>query len=120
MIRVIKSFSFAFHGLKDCLLHEKNFKIQCLAAFLVVAAGFFFSLNSTEWLALLLCSAVVLSLEIINSAIEKLCNLVSPDFNLTIKKVKDMSAAAVLVSAIFSFLIGCLIFLPKLWTLFFR
>ncbi|MDE3183879.1 MAG: diacylglycerol kinase family protein [Bacteroidota bacterium] len=114
MMRVIKSFGWAFNGLKDCILHEKNFRIQYILALLVVIAGIFFSLSPTEWMIILLSFAMVLSFEIINSAIEKLCDLVSPDFNLTIKKVKDMSASAVLLSAIISFIIGCIIFLPKI------
>lgn len=118
-MRVIKSFGWAFTGLKDCILHEKNFRIQYVLAFLVVIAGFFLDLSSTEWMIILLCFAVVLSFEIINSAIEKLCDLVSPDFNLTIKKVKDMSASAVLLSAIITFIIGCIIFLPKIYSLIF-
>jgi diacylglycerol kinase len=116
-MRVIKSFGWAFNGLKDCFLHEKNFRIQYILAILVVIAGIFFSLSATEWMIILLSFAVVLSFEIINSAIEKLCDLVSPDFNLTIKKVKDMSASAVLLSAIISFIIGCIIFLPKIFAL---
>ena len=117
IMRVIKSFGWAFNGLKDCILHEKNFRIQYILALLVVIAGIFFSLSATEWMIILLCFSVVLSFEIINSAIEKLCDLVSPDFNLTIKKVKDMSASAVLLSAIISFIIGCIIFLPKIFVL---
>ncbi|HSN08016.1 MAG TPA: diacylglycerol kinase family protein [Hanamia sp.] len=116
-MRVIKSFGWAFNGLKDCILHEKNFRIQYILALLVVIAGIFFSLSATEWMIILLCFSVVLSFEIINSAIEKLCDLVSPDFNLTIKKVKDMSASAVLLSAIISLIIGCIIFLPRIFAL---
>jgi diacylglycerol kinase len=113
-MRVLKSFVFAFHGLKDCLLHEKNFQVQLVIALMVAAAGFFLSLSSIEWMIILICFAMVLSLEIINSAIEKLCDLVCPTFNLTIKKVKDMSASAVLFSAIITFIVGCIIFLPKI------
>ena len=91
-MRVIKSFGWAFNGLKDCILHEKNFRIQYVIALLVVIAGIFFSISTVEWMIILICFAMVLSFEIINSAIEKLCDLVSPEFNLTIKKVKDMSA----------------------------
>ncbi len=118
-MRVIKSFACAFDGLKDCILHEKNFRIQYIIAILIVIAGIFFSISVSEWMIILLCFAVVLSFEIINSAIEKLCDLVCPDFNLTIKKVKDMSASAVLLSAIIAFVIGCIIFLPKIYTLIF-
>ena len=119
-MRVIKSFGWAFNGLKDCILHEKNFRIQYVIALLVIIVGLFFSLSATEWMVLLLCFAVVLSFEIINSAIEKLCDLVCPQFNLTIKKVKDMSASAVFFSAIISFIIGCIIFLPKIVQLFYQ
>ncbi len=113
-MRVLKSFLFALRGLKDCFLHEKNFQIQFVISLLVVGAGFFFSISATEWIFILLCCAVVLSLEIVNSAIEKLCDLVCPTFNLTIKKVKDMSAAAVLLAAILSVIIACVIFIPKI------
>jgi diacylglycerol kinase len=119
MKRVLQSFVFAFNGLKDCILHEKNFQVQFVISIFVVALGFLFSISNAEWLVILICFAVVLSLEIINSAIEKLCDLVCPTFNLTIKKVKDMSASAVLFSAIISFIIGCIIFLPKIQQLFF-
>jgi diacylglycerol kinase len=118
-MRVIKSFANAFRGLKDCLIHEKNFQIQYVIALLAVGAGIFFSLSATEWMIILICFSVVLSFEIINSAIEKLCDLVCADFNLTIKKVKDMAASAVLLSAIITFIIGCIIFLPKIKSMFF-
>jgi diacylglycerol kinase len=117
-MRVIKSFGWAFNGLKDCILHEKNFRIQYVIALLVVIAGIFFSISTVEWMIILICFAMVLSFEIINSAIEKLCDLVSPEFNLTIKKVKDMSASAVLLAAIISFIVGCIIFLPRIFLLF--
>ena len=119
-MRVTDSFVNAFHGLRDCILHEKNFRIQYVIAILIVIAGIFFKLNATEWILILICFATVLSFEIINSAIEKLCDLVCPDFNLTIKKVKDMAASAVLLSAIISFIIGCIIFLPKIKMVFFH
>lgn len=117
-MRVTDSFVNAFHGLRDCILNEKNFRIQYVTALIVIVAGLFFSLSRTEWIVIFLCFAVVLSFEIVNSAIEKLCDLVCPDFNLTIKKVKDMSASAVLLAAIISFIIGCIIFVPKIAALF--
>jgi diacylglycerol kinase len=117
-MRVLKSFSFAFQGLKDCLLNEKNFRIQYVTALIILIAGIFFSLSNMEWISILVCFDLVLSFEIINSAIEKLCDLVCPSINPVIKKVKDMCAAAVLVSAIISFIIGCIIFIPKIKELF--
>ena len=118
-MRVFKSFSFAFQGLKDCIINEKNFRIQYVITLLVICLGIFFSLNAIEWMILLICFALVLSFEIINSAIEKLCDMVCPSIHPVIKKVKDMCAAAVLVSAIISFIVGCIIFMPKIKMLFF-
>jgi diacylglycerol kinase len=89
-----------------------------MVALVVTGAGIFFSLNSMEWISLMLCFALVLSFEMVNSAIEKLCDLVCPSINPVIKKVKDMCAAAVLLSAIISFIIGCIIFIPKIKGLF--
>jgi diacylglycerol kinase (ATP) len=106
--------------LKDCFLHEKNFQVQFIIAILVSGAGIYFSISSMEWMIILICFALVLSFEIINSAIEKLCNMVCPTFNLSIKKIKDMSASAVLFSAIISFIIGCIIFIPKIKLLLFK
>ncbi len=78
IMRVIKSFGWAFNGLKDCILHEKNFRIQYILALLVVIAGISLRFLLQNGLIILLCFALVLSFEIINSAIEKLCDLVCP------------------------------------------
>lgn len=117
-MRVLKSFVFAFQGLKDALQHEKNFQVECVMALLAGIAGFYFSLSPSEWCLLLLCSGLVLGTEIMNSAIEKLCNRVTMQKDPLIKKIKDLSAAAVLITAAFSFTIGCIIFLPKIKMLF--
>lgn len=111
---VMQSFKVAFEGLHDALLHERNFRIQVVVFILVIIGGFILQINATEWVFILLCAAVVLSTEIINSAIEKLCDFVSPDIHPLIKKIKDFSAAAVLVGAILSVIIGTIIFLPKI------
>lgn len=111
---VIQSFKFAFEGLRDALLHERNFRIQVVVFIFVIIAGFLFRINQTEWILILLCAAVVLSIEIINSAIEKLCDFVSPEIHPMIKKIKDFSAAAVLIGAIISLIVGIIIFLPKI------
>lgn len=101
-MRLPDSFANAFHGLRDCILHEKNFRIQYFIAILIAIAGAFFRISAMEWMVLTLCFSVVLGFEIMNSSIEKLCDLVCPDYNLVIKKVKDMAASAVLLAAIFS------------------
>ncbi|HEY9340610.1 MAG TPA: diacylglycerol kinase family protein [Hanamia sp.] len=113
-MRFLKSFLFALNGLRDAIRHEKNFQIQCIVALLVIIAGIFFSISAAQWIAILICIAMVLSFEIMNSAIEKLCDFVCPSINPAIKKIKDLSAGAVLLSAIISFIVGCIIFIPKI------
>lgn len=85
-----------------------------MAAWVVVFMGWFFNITKTEWILSLFCIALVLSLEAINSAIEYLVDLASPDFHPLAKKSKDIAAAAVLIAAIFALIIGLLIFLPYL------
>ena len=114
-----------FHSLKNALygvfsfFHtERNGRIQLIIALLVVIAGFFFKINSREWVTILLCIALVISLEMINSSIEKLSDIVDPNYNLVIKSVKDISAASVLWSTVISVVIGSVIFTPKIMELF--
>jgi diacylglycerol kinase len=112
-----KAFINAFSGIKYFFLHERNGKIQCAAAFAAIALSFFFHINISEWVAVLLCIGMVLSLEMLNSAIEKICDIVHSEYDPLIKIVKDVSAAAVLWSAIVSVVIGAIIFIPKIITL---
>ena len=109
-----QAFYCAFRGLQNFFLQERNGKIQLLIACSTVASAFAFHISSFEWIAMLLCIAAVLALEMLNAAIEKLCDLVHKDFHPTIKIVKDVSAAAVLWTSITSAVIGCIIFIPKI------
>lgn len=109
----VKSFKHAFNGLKILILEEHNSRIHTLAICLVIALGFILNVSSFEWLILVLCFCLVIVLEIINSAIENLCDLVTDDYHPRIKRIKDLSAAAVLTSAMASIIIGLIIFIPK-------
>lgn len=100
------------------MLRERNFKIQIAIGIGIMIAGIFFKLLPYEWIAILLCFGMVLSLEMLNSAIEKICNFICPDVNDSIKVIKDIAAGAVLIAAFISLLIGMLIFLPKICALF--
>jgi diacylglycerol kinase len=115
---LLLAFKNAFAGLALFFKNEKNGKIQVCISVIVVIAGLFFKISTSEWIAIIGCIALVLSLEMINSAIEKLANMVEPNYNLTIKAIKDISAGAVLWSALISIIIGALIFIPKLKILF--
>lgn len=106
------SFKAAFTGLYEGLKSQWNFKFHLLAACVVIALGFYFEVSKMEWCVLLLCCALVISLELINTAIELLCDFIEPSKNEKIRIIKDISAAGVLVSAIIALIIGILIFSP--------
>jgi len=110
MIKFIKGFGYAFSGIWQMLLHERNFKVHILALLIVLSAGFYFHITSSEWLIVLLISALVLALEAINTAIEKLCDVYTTETHPQIKSIKDIAAGAVLISAIFAFIIAIIIF----------
>lgn len=96
------------------LFVERNFTIHIIAAFTAIAFCLFLNVSDIEFVIVLICIAMVIAFEIINSAIEKLCDIVEPNRSEKIKIIKDMSAAAVLIVAIASFVIGIIIFFPKL------
>jgi len=111
------SFKYAFNGIKELIDNEHNFWIHLCATFLVIVAGFLFKVSTLEWLAIVFGIGFVITLEAINSSIEKLSDFVSPDKNDHIKKVKDLAAAGVLISSATALIIGLIIFLPKIFTL---
>ena len=114
----IKSFIYAFNGFRVMWIEEHNFRIHILATALVLVASIIFKISTIEWLAVVFAIGFVISFEIINSAIENIADMISPEKNNKIKKIKDISAAGVLVSAITAFVIGIIIFLPKIINLF--
>jgi diacylglycerol kinase len=111
----IKSFIYALNGLKLAWQSEVHIRIHTLATVLVLGAGCYYKVSSVEWLALLGCIGLVWVAELINSALEELVDLVSPEWNAKAGKVKDVAAAAVLVASIIAAVIGAMIFIPKVW-----
>lgn len=112
------SFKYAFEGIIHASKGERNFRFHLFAAILVLVAGIFSQISLIEWIILILCISVMLSLELINSALERVVDLASPEIHDFAKQAKDMSAAAVLVFACASAIIGILIFLPKWMEIF--
>ena len=106
----IKSLGYAFSGLRKAWTEQSNLRIHSWVMVLAVALGFYFKIHSWEWCAIILLGALVISLELINSAIENLTDLITREQNPLAGKVKDISAAAVLVAAVASILIGIIIF----------
>ena len=113
-----KSALYALNGLRILFLEEHNSRIHIAIVIVVVTAGFLLKISNTEWLVICIVIALVFSLEIINSAIENICDYISPQWSEVIKKVKDLAAAAVFVSSVISVICGAIIFLPKLYNLF--
>ena len=114
MNRFIKSVGYALRGIKYCLATGKNFRIQLVVALIVIGMGIALQCTAIEWLVLLLCIGIVLSLEMMNSAIEKSCDMQQTGVHPTIKIIKDMAAGAVLLMSVVSAICGAIIFLPKL------
>ena len=109
------SFKYAFAGIFYAIRNERNFKVQLFAAVFIITVAYILKVNNLEWAILLICIALVLSLELINSAIEKICDLVHPEQNSKIKIIKDVAAGAVLLSAFIAAIIGAIILLPKIF-----
>lgn len=117
-MKLIKSFTCALAGIKACFNSESNFRIHVVAAIVAIVVSMLLHISSTEWIAICFCIAFVIVMEMMNTAIEKLCDMVHAEKHPVIKKVKDIAAGAVLVSAFFSLITACIIFLPKIITYF--
>lgn len=118
MKKLLRSFGFAFNGIKLAVRTQLNFRIHLIATLLVTGAGFYFRLSAGEWKWIALCITLVLTSELVNTALEVLTDLVSPGHNPKAGMVKDIAAAAVLITAFFSVVIALIIFLPKIAALF--
>jgi undecaprenol kinase len=113
-----KSMQYAFFGLKHIIKREQNFRLQLIFAILVSGFGFYVKLTKNEWIAVIILISAVLILEIINSALEQVIDIIKPRLHGQVKLVKDMMAAAVLVTAMSALVIGLIIFYPYLVEIF--
>lgn len=114
MKKIINSFSYAINGLKYTFKTQLNFKIHCLAATAAVILGLILGLNQNEWLWIIFSISLVVILELVNTSIEMLVDLVSPERHPKAGAIKDIAAAAVLIAALTALIIGLFIFVPKL------
>ena len=113
MNKRIKSFLYAFRGIFDLLSgRHPNALIHLLAIIVVTIAGFYFGLERSGWVAVVLCFGLVLALEAVNSAIEYVVDLASPERHPLAGKAKDMAAGAVLIGAIAAVVVAGIIFWP--------
>lgn len=116
--QLILSFRFAFAGIFHALRFNQNLRIHCVIAILVVIASIFFKVNPFEMGILGVMILLVISLEMINTAIEEMVNLIANDHRKEAKIAKDVSAGMVLVAAIGSVVVGILIFTPYILRFF--
>ncbi|HLS95227.1 MAG TPA: diacylglycerol kinase family protein [Sphingobacterium sp.] len=114
----IKSFTHAFAGMKIFFV-EHNARIHVAAAVVVLVAGFVLGLSAYEWTAIVFAIGLVLVSEIWNTAIEHMADFMTQERNPRIKRIKDLGAAGVLLSALFAVAVGLIVFLPKLSALLF-
>ena len=112
--RLVNSFKYAWQGIKQAYKGEQNLKIHTFIAILVVVFGFFLKISYIEWLVCLLLIGLVLMSEFINTAIEYVVDLASPEVHPLAKAAKDTASAGVLMMAIISAIIGLIIFIPKI------
>ncbi len=112
------SFSFAFSGLFTLIREEPNALIHLLVLILVIIAGIVFGISGADWIAIAIVSGMVIASECFNTSIENLSDFVTPGKDDRIKRVKDLAASGVLVSAIIAVIVGMFIFIPELVRLF--
>jgi diacylglycerol kinase len=115
---ILESLGFAFRGIFRAIVKERNVKIHLLATIIVIILGFALKISSLEWLILILTISVVISAEIFNTSLEAFANLMRARLNLDYYEtywVRNFSAAAVLITALGAFIIGLIIFLPKIF-----
>lgn len=108
------SFKYAFSGIKLCIKDEQNMLIHFTVATLVIICGFIFKISKIEWIICLMLIGIVMMMELLNTAIENVCDAVTDKENKYIKIAKDTAAGAVLVISIISAIIGLMIFIPRL------
>jgi diacylglycerol kinase (ATP) len=114
LVNRIKSIGFALKGAFLLIRTEASIKLQVFIAIVMTAAGFYFEISNIEWILQIFAIALVLGIEGMNTAVEKLSDFVQPEFDVKIGFIKDISAGAVMLVSIGSTIIGLIIYLPKI------
>lgn len=113
--RLIKSFQYAFRGLAKVFREEQNLRVQVTAGVFAFVLALYLGINSTEWCILIVVSTIVLLMEIVNSAVERVTDVLKPRIHTYVKEVKDIMAAAVMLASILAVIVGIIIFYPYLF-----
>src|SRR3989339_450498 len=114
-IRTIpQSFGYAFEGIKTAIKNEPNFRIHLLVGTFAIVVAMMLNFTPNEWLILISTISFVLFLELINTSLEAIVNMISPERQANAKVAKDVAAAAVLIASILALIVGATLFTPKL------
>ena len=116
--KFINSFKYPISGLKYAYRNEQNLAVDVGVALIVCILAFVFKVSAHEWALLALTIGLVLSMELVNTALEAIVDLVTEEYHPLAKVAKDTAAAAVLVMAIVAIVVGVIIFLPRIISLF--
>lgn len=109
-----KAFVYAWQGLRTLVKEEHNARLHMVVAFIAIVAGILLRISGLEWCLIAICIGMVISAEAMNSAVEALADRLSGDYDPLIGKAKDYGAAAVILLAVVSVVVGMIIFIPKL------
>jgi undecaprenol kinase len=113
MRKFIQSFGYAWNGIRHGIGAEQNAKLHLVSAIIVIVAGFMTGLSQSEWFIVIILICGMLALELMNSAVERVVDLLTTERHPLAKQAKDLAAGAVLVYAIGSAIIGLILFIPK-------
>lgn len=112
--RLVKSFHYAMRGLIKTIREEQNLKVQGIVAIIVTILAYFLNITRIEWCLLIFAIVLVVVMEIINSAVERVTDVLKPRIHDYVKEIKDIMAAAVMLASVAASIIGLIIFLPYL------
>jgi diacylglycerol kinase (ATP) len=115
LVNRLKSVGFALRGALLLIRTEASIKIQVFITLVMTAAGFYFEISNMEWILQIFAIALVLGIEGMNTAVEKIADYVQPEFDTKIGLIKDISAGAVMFVSIAASIIGCIIYFPKIF-----
>lgn len=113
-----ETFKFALEGIRVSFINEKNIRFHLFFSVFVIVFGIIFNLTQTEWMLIFFAIAGMIVIEMINTAIERVVDLVTDQYHPLAKQAKDIAAGAVLIYAILSVVIGMIIFIPKILSFF--
>lgn len=116
--RLKHSFFHAFRGVKEAYQTQQNFRIHIYASISITILSIILQIGHLEWIMIIASIVLVLVMELTNTAIEYFADLIKQEYDLTVRIVKDISAAAVLISVLLAILVGSIVFIPKIYSLF--